>query len=288
MNDPQVLGKFNLTIGKDQTYTKQAALLRGYCQRYDKDKQVLHEKLSKIAYRGVITPKYWDSFAKQFENLTNYSLPVNLPTYQEFLNTGIRLTDNKTKSKQYIKLFDFETFISPGIVLCPKRETIILPIRINYAEELLGNFSKQGKLFPGTEALLHVEKAYFRKPRNKDLFHRGVPVFFYVSGKNKGFKQIIGVGRVTYSDYLSIEEIEINLSRQGVLPKSKLIDLSNKNNEVHTITFDNFNLLQHPISFNFLKEEKIISAANLITAEKISPTNSMKLAQVAFTNISNI
>lgn len=286
VNDPQILGKFNLTIGKDQTYTKQAALLRGYCPQYDKNQRILPDKLSKIVYRGILSENNWGAFRTQFEKLTNYSLPINLPTYNEFHHTGIHLTNNTTKHDEYIKLFDFETLISPGIVLCPKREAIILPIRVNYAEDLLGNFSRQWKLFPSTEALLHVEKAYFRKPRNKDLFHRGVPIFFYVSGKNKGYKKIIGVGRVTYSDYLSIEEIEINLSRQGVLPKPKLLELKNKNNEVHAITFDNFNLLQIPVAYDFLKKEKIISAANLITAEKISSTSSLKIAQIAFKDIS--
>ncbi len=286
VSEPQIVRKFNLNIGKSQTYTKQAASLRGYCQCYSDEGKIIPDRLSKIVYRGVINQNNWDSFKNSFRKLTNYSLPSILPTHQEFCHTGICIANDETYQEQYVKLFDFETLISPGIVFCPKRTSIILPIKRRYAEELLGNFSKQTKMFASAEALLHVEKAYFKKARNKELFARGIPVFFYVSGK--GNMKVIGVGRVTYSDYLSIEEIEINLSRQGVLPHSQLSGLVNNSKQIHAITFDNFNLLQTPIPYSFLKNNKIISGANLVTSEMISSKNTLILGKAAFSNNTSI
>lgn len=271
-----------LMCSNEQIYTKQSALQRGYCQKLGEDGFYSSDGINKILFGGVINSSNWSQFCADFHSLAGLILPSRIPSYEELIHTGVELKFSKSGKRTFIKLFEFETLISPGILISPKREAIILPIRMKYANELLNDFRIQHSLFPSREALLHVEKAYFRKPRNVAIFQKGMLLFFYVSGKNGGNKEVIGMARVTYSDTLSLKEIEVNLSRQGVLSRNELLKLTGSNGKIHVITFDNFNLIPNPVSYKVLKEKNFISKANLVTAEKISFKQVESLVKIAF------
>ena len=124
---------------------------------------------------------------------------------------------------------------------------------------------------------MRVEKAYFKSPRNATIFNRGGLILFYISGSSGGSKELIGCGRITYSDVISINKVNLLLERQGVIPYEKLEQLSDKNKRIHAFTFDNYNEFQTKIPFGYLKDNKFISGANLVTSEKISSSNLQKI-----------
>jgi hypothetical protein len=107
-------------------------------------------------------------------------------------------------------------------------------------------------------------------------------VLFYLSGAGGGSKEVIGCARITYSEVLSVNEISIALTRQGVLSRDILEDIADKKGRVHAFTFDNFNKFPKKIPFETLKANKMISGANLVTAEQLSAKNLVRACEIGF------
>lgn len=226
--------------------------------------------LSKVGFRGVITAETWGLFIEGFRSLTGISLNSRMPTFEEFTHTGVEAI-SADKQALFISLLKLETLISPAIILCSGRSGIILPIQSKFAGDLLYGLKSQQDLFGSSNALLHVEKAYFRSTLKSGAFQAGMLVIFYVSGSGGGRKEAIGAARITFSKVLPPEEAILSLSTQGVLPKQELEAMVNKQGMIHAFTFDNFNYFEVPLPFGWLRENGLVSGANLVTAESLSP-----------------
>jgi len=265
-----------LDAGPEQSKTQSTAIKRGFLRSLPKGEKSTRRGLSKFTFRGLISAENWGSFSKDFRELTGLHLPKRIPNIHEFLNTGIVIKDDIGTLVCHLNLFDFEILVSPGIVVCPGREALIVPIQARFAKDLFAYCQPQLNLFPSPEAFLRVENAYFRSPRKASIFGRGTLVLFYLSGSGGGTKEVLGCARVTYSEVLSVGEIGIALERQGVLSHNSLEKIADVKERIHAFTFDNFNPFPTRIPFHVLKTKNMISKANLVTAEKLS---AQKLAQ---------
>ena len=94
-------------------------------------------------------------------------------------------------------------------------------------------------------------------------------VIFYESGKLKGKKQAIGIGRVTFSEVMKANKVGHRFARQGVVEIPDIKNLADKNEQVHVFTFDNFTEFPEPLSFKNLQNNGCISRANLVTVERL-------------------
>jgi len=264
------------TIGND--LTRKTAIDRGFrknstenlaanASRYD---------LIKISYKGYVTNTSWQEFREAISQSIELCLPERMPTFDEFVYTGAVITSKAVQGIVKLPLFEMETIFSPTVFLCVGRGAIIVPIKKPYVDRLLAVANNQLSLLPSNEALLHVEKAYFRSTRNAKMFQRGELLLFYVSGKDGG-QEIVGHGRITSSQVINVEAAILQLQRQGALKEQGLHDLSDSDGNIHAITFDNFCFFRHPIPYLFLKHNLIISGANLVTAEKIDSKHLIRL-----------
>lgn len=264
---PKMLARFNLVTGSHDSKTHELAIRRGYRRALQSFGARPHE-LTKVSYGGAIFPEDWQSFCQEFREATGASLTWRMPTYEEFRHTGVQVTVPGGR-RFFVSLFDFETLISPGMIMCAGRPGIILPIRRSFADDLLAGARRQQDMFPLSKALLHVEKAYFMGSHRHALFSRGLPLVFYVSGRGGGPQEAIGIARITYAGLISPEESELSLSKQGVLPVPELKSMADSNNRIQAITFDNFRMFTSPVSYDILRSRDWISGANLVTAEPL-------------------
>jgi len=271
-----------LNTGPEQLNTQSTAVARGFLSSFSQANNSSRRSLSKFAFTGLITKENWHSLRNKFKELTDHRLPEKMPNFTEFINTGIIIRNQKGTPVCSLSLFDFEILISPGIVLCPGREGLIVPIKKRFAKNLFELPQTQQSLFPSPEALLHIEKAYFRNSRNASAFRRGKLVLFYLSGAGGGSKEVVGCARITFSEVLSIDEVNVSLARQGVLSPELLDTISDTKKRVHAFTFDNFNLFPRKISFKTLKSKKMISGANLVTAEQLSAKKLAHACEMGF------
>lgn len=256
-----------LYTASEQTRTIATALQRGFVEPFSPDHDETRERLAKFCFGGIVYKNNWSEFSNAFREATGLSLPAECPSLPEFTNTGVPVEMNERQEKFLIQLFDFETLSSPAIVLCPQRAGLIVPIRPHFAEELFPELSDQLSLMPSKEAILHIEKAYFRAPRDVKPFSKGTPILFYQSGKTGG--SVIGCGRITSSGIIRVEDVEVSLWRQGVISVQELKKIADKSGTVHVVTFDNINLFPKKVPYSFLRNKELISGANLVTFEKL-------------------
>ncbi len=260
------LFRFHLKIPRNQIRTRETALRRGFYPDRNNDHN-LHIELSRVSITGVVTPENWQSIARDFLDVTGLHLPADLPSHQELINTGIVLGRDKENESWTMSLFDFETFIAPGVLLAPHRGAVIVPIKGVYADELLPETRSQGLLLSHHDAAFRLERTYFLRARRHTLLPRGTLVVFYVSGPRS---QAVALTRVTFSDTLTTTQAVMNLSRQGVLTKNEIQRLTNDGDEITAFTFDSMLPFPQYIDFKILKKMGCVSDANLVTAERIS------------------
>ena len=261
--------------------THETLAARGFRGTRDTDLST-SECFIKPSLKGPLAKTNWTEIRNAFFNLSGYRLPTELPSYRELHNSGLVLKAPSTTLPVVAPLFDFETMISPGFILAPGREAVLVPIREAYAGGLIGLNSAQLSFLPSPEAFLRLEKAYFLASGRHQLFTRGTLVIFYVSGASGGRKQAIGVARTTFTDTITVEQAKISLARQGVLPEKDLRDRAGTSGKLTAFTFDNFLVFPSPVPYSTLKDLNCIGAANLVTAERLSSQKVEKILSKAF------
>jgi len=79
-----------------------------------------------------------------------------------------------------------------------------------------------------------------------------------------------------------VAKAQREFSRHGVFEDEKFENAANKKAELGMITFDNFVLFPKPVSCKKLTEMKCIGRANLVTAQKLSYIQLMKIIEAGF------
>ena len=272
------LSRVDMKIGRRQIRTRQIALKRGFFPHNAQDGD-LYNPLSKISFKGMVSEDNWSRFKRDFAEKTNLELPDRMPGYKDLKNTGFLLDSKKSHRPTTIPLFDFETLISPGMVICRDRDAVMVPIEEQYADDLLPLTQLQGSLFPRKEATLRLERAYFSGARKGILPPHQAIVIFYISRTRK---EAVAAARVTFSDTLTKTQAVLNLGRQGVLTEEEIRQKGNTKGEVSVFTFDNLVLFPRSIDFEELKRMGCIGGANLVTIQKLSYKSLRRIIARAF------
>ena len=269
--------RFNLRIPRRQTRTIDTALKRGFHpQRIDSEDEI---EFTRVVIRGPVMSNYWPRVVKEFMDQVGLDISRSMPSYQDPDNSGIEISIDSGRRSWKMSSFEFETFISPGLLITPRREAVIVPIQKRYADELLPEASNQRLLLSRHDAAFRIERAYYLSAGKHALLQRGRLVVFYVS---RGLSQAVALARVTYSETLTKTQAMLRLTRQGVLSEDEISHRANDRNEITVFTFDNLVRFPQSIDFNKLKEMECISGANLVTAEKISYVAVRRIVKEAF------
>lgn len=241
--------------------------------------------LRRVAFRGVLTPGSWEGFRRKLDREFHTSLPEKCPTFLEAKNTGIPIFYAGASEAKPRRLSNFETFYAPLLMALPGRAGALVPIREAYAHELLQLPITQMSLLPSKEAQLRIERAYFGKPGFEKAFARDGLVVFYVSGQGQRGKEAVGVARVTYAGKVPVIKAKQEFFRYGVLEQQTLEEIVNKDGLVGMFTFDSFTPFSSRVSYDDLLRMDCIGGANLITAQKLSDSQLLKVIQAGFKEI---
>lgn len=260
--------RIDLYMRPDQGYTRQIALTRGFRPAEQMDQDF---RLVKAACSCAIIPKEWNRVVREFKQCTGLNLPQTMPSYKELLNTGVVLQETSDVAHT-MSLFNFETMISPGFILPSGRSGVIVPIKADLAQELLGASAQQLRLdlFSTGAVQTLLERAYYRSPKNYNKIRQGMPVFFYVSGSGSESGMLRGIARCTCSKVVAVEQALVEFERQGVLDKSSLRNIANVKGQVHVFTFDNVRSIVRPIPMKVLRNDGIVDGANLVTLQTVN------------------
>jgi GNAT superfamily N-acetyltransferase/predicted nucleic acid-binding protein len=255
-----------LITARSQLLTRSTASLLGFSRPLSRLEPLVG--LGKLAYRGLIGPESWGRFAADFAAATGTELSRACPEFADSMSTGLVLGRAGSNHKRTIDLVRFETELSPAIILAKGRRALLVPIRDKLASELLPGVAIQGPLFP-KEAGVRIEQAYFAKSIGSAKFERGNLAVFYVSKKDGGRGQAVGVARITSSGSGSPVQLSMSLLRQGVLSIGELEQIAGDSQEVGYFTFDSFTKFARPIPFEELDELDCIGAVKLVTSQPL-------------------
>ncbi len=241
--------------------------------------------LKRVAYRGFVSEGEWSSLNRKLEKSFSIRLPQKPPTFLEAMNTGVPVAHASETSPRPWRLFDFETFFAPMLMTVLGRPGAIVPIRENYAEELLQLPVAQMSLLPCKEAQLRIERAYFGKSGFEKAFERDALVVFYVSGDGARGKNAVGVARITYAGKVSVVKAQTELMRYGVLESQTLEKNVDKNGNVGVFTFDSFTPFEVLVSYADLRRLDCVGGANLVTSQKLTADQLRKIIQAGLRKI---
>ena len=202
-----------------------------------------------------------------------------MPRYEELTNTGVFLRAKAHDRTSIVSLFDFETLISPGALICAGRPAVMIPIRPEYADELLPSTVRQLSALPGKEAALRLERAYFSGAGRRGLLTPGKIAVFYISRRRQ---EAVAAARITFSGSLTKTQAVLNLGRQGVLTEDEIHQKANRKGEITAFTFDNLIAFPTCIPYRELKEIGCIDRTNLITAQELSHDSLCRIVKRAF------
>lgn len=222
--------------------------------------------LAKVPCPPLVTKANWGMFRKIFAKNTDIELPRLIPAMR-IDASGVPIVQAAKNGRDYeVDLFKLETLLSPSLIMLPKRTGVILPIAPAYAANLLDRASDLLPFALSEEALLRVEKVYYRKPTHTKTFSVGMPIAFYESGSGRG---VIGCARITSVKVVSCDNALKMYRRYGVLSARELAEYSDRNGNVQVITFDNFKVFSQPVSMKRLQDIGC-AKANMVGPEKLS------------------
>ncbi len=120
------LYRIDLHSWPGQLTTKQVALDCGF-RRVETGEESLGAPFSKPVFGGFVLPDDWQAFAADFEEQTGLQLAARMPSWRELTRSGVEVRPPNGPANR-IPLFDFETIISPGLLLPVGRPGAVVPI----------------------------------------------------------------------------------------------------------------------------------------------------------------
>jgi hypothetical protein len=259
-----------LHISSGQVITRQAALLSGF--QPPQGTFASSSKLQRLAIGKVVSEENWSSIRQSLASVAALSLPVPTPTFTA--DNPSLLVNTGTQSVE-MTLREMERVLSPVLFLFPERAGVIVPIREQFARDLLGS-SPQLSMLAAREAMLRTERVYISAPNTYRRMIPGRLMLFYESLDGDGRGCVIAIARICGSRLVSKMEAIAKVKRRGVLDDRSLEQRSSSSMVTET-SFDNIFLFSAPVTLKRLRELGCADGSNFVTVRPISFSN---LAQV--------
>lgn len=235
--------------------------------------------LHKVAIGGVLDEDSWAARRRSLMSLASAELPSSIP---KFTSAGQRIQIKNSSGEVAIALQDLETLLSPALFLLPERPGVVVSIRRVFADELLGTGS-QLSLLSAPEAVLLKERVYYCTPRAERLLVPGTVILFYESSAKGGRKSIIAAGRAKESRILTVDEVNPDTKRKGVLRADTFRHIGTSNRKL-AITIDNIMAFENPVSLHRLRKIGCADGANFVTAKRIEPDQMISIIHEGLKN----
>lgn len=252
----------HLHIPSGQVATRQAALLSGFHPPQDDLRSV--SILQRLATGRVVSERNWNSIRQSLVLVANLTLPSSAPIFAADEPVMILKTGNKTIE---LTLNEAEQVLSPVLFLIPGRDGVIVPIREQYARELLGSGS-QPSMLPAPEATLRSMRVYIS---GRDAYQRMVPgqlILFYESIRGGGQGAVIAIARICGCRNIEKTEAIGTVRRHGVLD-DRTLDQRSTGSRITETSFDNLFLFTRPVKLDRLRKLGCDNGSRFVTATAV-------------------
>ncbi|HEY4359712.1 MAG TPA: GNAT family N-acetyltransferase [Bryobacteraceae bacterium] len=221
--------------------------------------------LQKLALGRAVGVGDWHTVRSTINQLCKVQIPPEAPSFGGPHSELSLVSPSNTNLS--ISLLEFEELLSPAIFALIGRPGAIVPIRRQFADELLGA-SEQSKLFARLEAGVRGRRVYFCTPRALKSLEPGTILFFYESLKNEGRGAIVACGRSVETFIKEKPQIASHLRAQGVLGDNQLQRVSQQVS-VGVLVFDSVMKFYNSVGLAKARELGCVDGRNLVTAQRI-------------------
>jgi len=250
--------RLQLITPERQSVLRQCASLDGFRATDRRD------HFAKIAAGKVVTEKSWSGFREELLSLSGVTLPSDPPSWEAHSQQVVLACPDS--QRRYVRLDALELLLSPALFALKGRPAVIIPVRPQYADLLLGH-SRQQSLAPRMELEASRERMYLSDPRCLALYRKGDLALFYESGI-KGEKAIVALARIVDSYIIGADEVSGQVLVRSVLRSNTLGQIGLAKSKAACI-FDNVICLDKPVRLAELRGMGI-RHARLVTTSKIT------------------
>lgn len=219
----------------------------------------------KICLGKAVSETNWATVREALIQLASVELPQQPPKYRG-PGTPIPVVSPQSIAL-CLPLHELEELLGPALLLLPERPAAIVPIRPNYAAQLLDT-SPQSYLFPKYEAGLLFQRVYFSSARALSALSPGTILFFYESKKDGGRGAVVACGRATAASIRPLQDVAKSVRRRGVLEDGSLKKIGQHGGTGVTM-FDTVMKFSVPVPLGRLREIGCADGSNLVTSRRI-------------------
>ena len=161
---------------------------------------------------------------------------------------------------------DMEHALAPTVIAFPGRSAVVIPIKRDYASDLLGADS-QLPLWGLPTVQLSFRRTYFGTSRARKIIHPNQPVLFYESLGRDGRGAVIAVARVVDAVVYPKGQVPPEQIRRGVVDDPDGLNLEDR---ILATTFEDTMVFPRPVGINRLRALGVLKLHNLQSPTLIS------------------
>jgi GNAT superfamily N-acetyltransferase/predicted nucleic acid-binding protein len=231
--------------------------------------------LQKVSLGKIVHSENWKTVREELVRKLKIGLPEFPPSYA-VAEKGMVVTNPRGVAVS-IPLAKLEALVGPVLITLADRPAAIVPIEPHFAEELLGT-SDQFGLFAKYEAAVLHTRTYYSGIGALSVLRPGTILLFYES-KGKGRSgAIVACARSVANQVETVSEMKKSTKRGGVL-EDKAIERISRGKKKGVTIFDTVMKFAKPIPYGKLKDNGYITAANLVTSQKITCSQLLALLE---------
>jgi len=264
-----------LELAPQQSELRDQAYGYGFCATSIKN------VLAKIFVGKIFTPTKWQSCRDLVASTCNLKLmSPDAPIYSGEEQLIEILSPDKYR--RFVSINTLETLLSPILFCLHGRPAVITPIQRRFAEPLLNHLS-QASLFPSSSLSLYTERHYLCNSKAIKHLKRETLIIFYESGKYKGSKSLIAIGRIKEAYLKQVDKIESSAFEKSVLTPSSLKKLGTSPIKAIAV-IDNIFPFSNFVPLSFLKKIGCGGHNDLITTRPINDEQLQAILNEAITD----
>lgn len=267
-----------IKLRRGQELARSAAVAHGF--REAGSPSIGDRLLIKICVGRFVTEKNWSRVRSKVKRISSVVLPERIPAY-DGEDTAIKVRTPR-KDTITLSLGEIEALLGPTLLILPRREGVLVPIRRHFVEELFAT-PPQTSLFPRQEAALLSQRVYYSHPRTASVLKTGMPMFFYESKRDRGRGVAFAGAKIRRVELRSVTQVTRELERRGVLSK-KILRAMSGTGQVAVTHFQSIIAIKKPVEYKTLRDLGCVDGSNLVTARKLDEDQMRNLLEAGQAN----
>jgi len=249
----------NVFVPSGQISVARSAVLMGFAGPFERNVYV------KAVLGRPLTPSTSHALVRQLERTTGLSVSqLDFTDAKSPPLVGVK--DVAAGQEVRVEWSVVERALAPAVLAFPGRGAVVIPIRRDYAADLLGG-GPQLPLWGLPIVQLSFRRTYFGTVRARNIIHPNQLVLFYESLAGNGRGAVVAVARVVDAVVYPKGQVPASQIRRGVVDNP---DSLNIEDSILATTFDNTMVFPRPVGVEWLRPLGVLKTHNMQSPTLVS------------------